>query len=118
MDTPVNAAQKINADLSKIHNWATRWLITFNPSKKESMIISRKRFIANQSPLVMNNQQIQEDESHKHLGLVFSMDGTWHDHINLITNKAWCRINVMRKLKLSLIEKHYKSYIIHLLDQY
>ena len=32
MDTPVNAAQKLNADLSKIHNWAIRWLVTFNPS--------------------------------------------------------------------------------------
>ena len=47
----------------------------------------------------MNNQQIQEVESHKHLGLVFSKEGTWHDHINSITNKAWGKINVMRKLK-------------------
>ena len=105
VDTPVNAAQKLNADLSKIHKWATRWLVTFNPFKTEPMIISRKRSIADHPSLVMNNQQIQEVESHKHLGLVFSKDGTWHDHINSITNKLWSRINVMHKLKFVLDRK-------------
>ena len=75
VDTPVNTVQKLNADLSKINNWATRWLVTFNPSKTESMIISRKRSIANHLSLVLNNQQIQDVESHQHLGLVFSKDG-------------------------------------------
>ena len=53
----------------------------------------------------MNNQQIQEVESHKRLGLAFSKDGTWSDHINLITNKASGRINVMRKLESVLDRK-------------
>ena len=104
VDTPVIAAQKHNADLSKIHNWATRWLVTFNPSKdyyiqkkiRPRMIIYRKRSIAIHPSFVMNNQQIQEVESHKHLGLVFSKDGTWHDHITLIKNKACGRINVIQ----------------------
>ena len=47
--TPVNAAQKLNADLSKI------LLILPRQSK---MIISRKRSIANHPSLVMTNQQI------------------------------------------------------------
>ena len=101
VDTLVNAAQKLNADLSKIHNW----LVSFNPSRTESMIISKKRSIANHSLLVKNNQQIQEVKFHKHLGLVFSKDGTWHDHINSFTNKAWGRINVMRTLKFVLDRK-------------
>ena len=48
----------------------------------------------------MNNQQIQEVESHKYLGLVFSKDG-----IDLITNEACGRIKVMRKLKFVLDRK-------------
>ena len=47
----------------------------------------------------MNNHPIQEVDSHKQLGLVFSNDGTRREHINLITSEAWTRINVMRKLK-------------------
>ena len=53
----------------------------------------------------MNDQPILEVNCHKHLGLLFSSNGTWHDHINQITSKAWTRINVMRKLKFFLDRK-------------
>ena len=32
-------------------------------------------------PLSMNQQQINEVEMHKHLGLTFTCDGTWHAHL-------------------------------------
>ena len=50
----------------------------------------------------MNQKQIEEVNSHKHLGVVFTDDCTWHDHLNYIKCKAWNRINVMRKLKFKL----------------
>ena len=50
----------------------------------------------------MDNNVIQEVNSHKHLGLTFSNDGTWHEHVTNITSKAWTRINVTRKLKFKL----------------
>ena len=53
----------------------------------------------------MNDQPILEVNCHKHLGLLFYSNGTWHDHINQITSKAWTRINVMRKLKFVLDPK-------------
>ena len=53
----------------------------------------------------MNNQPITEVTSHKHLGLVFCSDCTWHDHFEHIKAKAWARINVMRKLKFQLDRK-------------
>ena len=56
VDTPVNAALKLNSDLLKIHIWATRWLVTFNPSKSEPLLISRKRWDTDHPPLVMNDQ--------------------------------------------------------------
>lgn len=37
--------------------------------------------------------------------MCFSNDCTWHDHINYIVEKAWGRINVMRKLKFKLDRK-------------
>ena len=53
-------------------------------------------------PLIMNAVYINEVQHHKHLGVIFSNDGTWHEHINLITSKAWQKIYVMRKLKFML----------------
>ena len=53
----------------------------------------------------MQNHQISEDDSHKHLGLYFSNDCAWHQHIKDITDKAWIRINIMRKINFRLVRK-------------
>ena len=88
VETPQSAARKLNNDLSKIKAWTSKWLVTFNPSKSESLLISRKRSNINHPDLCMDNNVIQEVNSHKHLGLTFSNDGTWHEHITNITSKA------------------------------
>jgi hypothetical protein len=58
---------------------------------------------------------------HKHLGLTISDDGNWDKHVDLITKKAFTRVNIMRTFKFILdrrtIEPQdrqqlYKDYII------
>ena len=95
VETPQSAALKLNNDLSKIKAWASKWLVTFNPSQSESLLISRKRSHINHPDLCMDNNVIQEVNSHKHLGLTFSNGGTWHEHITDITSKAWTRTNII-----------------------
>ena len=53
----------------------------------------------------MENVQIQEAKFHKHLGLYLSSDCSWHQHISHIKDRAWLRINIMRKLKFKLDRK-------------
>ena len=53
----------------------------------------------------MQNHKVVEVDSHKHLGVVLSSDCSWHQHIKYITDKAWNRINIMRKLKFKLDRK-------------
>ena len=101
----MKAAGCINTYLVRISKWASTWLVTFNPSKTETLLISRKLNRPVHPPLYMEDHQISEVDSHKHLGLYFSHDCTWHQHINHITIKAWARINIMRKLKLKLDRK-------------
>ena len=60
----------------------------------------------------MQNVQIQEVSSHNHLGLYFSNDCSWHQHIDYIKQKVWFRIHIMRKLKFKLDCKPLES--IHL----
>ena len=50
----------------------------------------------------MDQTQIEEETSHKHLGVVLSNDCTWHGHQEYIKSKAWTRVNIMRKLKYKL----------------
>jgi hypothetical protein len=33
VDDPVDAAETLNTDLAKIHDWSMKWLVKFNPDK-------------------------------------------------------------------------------------
>ena len=120
VDDPTDAAITLNSDLSKIHRWATDWLVSFNPSKSESLIFSRKVNKPYHPPILMNNQQVNEVSTHKHLGLYLSNNCSWHEHIEYIKAKAWQRINTMRRLKFDLDRKSlqiiYFSFIRPLLE--
>ena len=105
VENPLSAAECLNIDLDKITHWAETWLVSFNPTKTESLLISRKVNKPQHSPLFMQNVQIKEADFHKHLGSWLSNDGSWHQHISFITEKAWFRINIMRKLKFQLDKK-------------
>ena len=109
VENPAEAANRLNRDLENITGWASTWLVTFNPTKIESLLISRKTNSTNHPPLFMQDHQISEVGYHKHLCLYFSSDCTWHQHINYITEKAWSSINVMRKLKFKLDRKSLKT---------
>ena len=111
VDDPVTAAGCLNTDLQRITRWAALWLVSFNPAKTEALLASRK-FDRNHPPIFMQNQQITEVESHKHLGIYFSNDCTWHHHIKYIVDKAWIRINIMRKLKFRLDRKSLETIYI------
>ena len=114
------AATNLNTDLEKISRWAATWLVSFNPSKTESLLLSRKLNSDQHPPIFMQNHQISEVSTHKHLGLLFSNDCTWHNHINYIQDKTWFRVNIMRKLKFKLDRKSleiiYTAFIRPLLE--
>jgi hypothetical protein len=85
-------AQTLNDDLVKLHAWSTKWLVNFNPQKTETMTISRKLNKPHQPNLIMNNTIISTVTEHKHLGLQLSDDGNWNKHIDMITKKAFSRV--------------------------
>ena len=105
VDNPETTAELLNSDIDKIIKWAKRWLVTFNPIKTETLLISRKLNKPFHPSLFMDSQKITEFEVHKHLGVFLSYDCTWHAHINFVKEKAWKRINTMRKLKFELDRK-------------
>ena len=76
VQNPTQAATILNSDLSQIYTWASNWLVTFNPSKTESLLFSCKLFKPLHPTLYMNQQDIITVESHKHLSLTFTM--TFH----------------------------------------
>ena len=67
VEHPDVTAQLLNVDLEAIAKWAKLWLVTFNPSKSESLLISREVNAPIHPPVFMNNQQLTEVTSHKHI---------------------------------------------------
>ena len=109
VENPHDAAATLNFDLDKIYQWADIWLVEFNPLKTFIMTVSRMVTRPLHPPLIFNGIQIQETDTHKHLGLTFSSNCTWSEHIKLITRTAWQRINMLRGLKFKLKRKYLEN---------
>ena len=99
------AAACLYTDLLKLLHRAATWLVLFNPLKTESLIFSLLLNKPLHPPLFMENQQIVEVESHKHLDVILSADCTWRKHIKYITDRAWGGINIMPRLRFKLNRK-------------
>ena len=120
VDNPRESTIKLNNNMATIHAWSTKWLVNFNPQKTETMTITRKIYKSFHPPLIMNNTIINQVTEHKHLGLEISNDGSWQKHIDLITKKAFTRVNILRKFKFILdrktLEFFYLTFIRPILD--
>ena len=69
-----NTARQLNTDLQMIRQWATQWLVTFNPTQSVSIIFSRKLNKPYLRAIFMNNQLINEVHIHKHVCVFLSSD--------------------------------------------
>ena len=105
VESPEEVESTLNQDLNKISAWAEKCLVLFKPQKTDSMILSRKTNKPIHPNILMNNQIIAEFNHHKHFGLIFETNGSWHEHIKFSTAKAWQCVHVMRKLKSRLDRK-------------
>ena len=120
VDNPRDSAEILNGDIDKIHKWSEKWLVKFNPNKTETMVISRKALKPVHPPLLMNQHVLNEVTNHKHLGIILSNNGLWHEHVDHIVKKAYVRINIIRKIRFVAdrytLEKIYMSFIRPILE--
>ena len=115
VDNPVASAQSLNDDLERMHNWASRWLVKFSPAKTKTMNLSKKKNPTFCPPLFMNGESLHEVDTHKHLGLTFSKNLSWNEHIeDIVVNASKC-VDILNALKYKLdratLEKLYFSFI-------
>ena len=85
VDNREDAANLLNQDLAGIQHWSEQWLVTFSPSKTESMIVSNKTNIDNHPTVYLNNTPIKEVKFHKHLGITLSHNLRWSKHIDVLS---------------------------------
>jgi len=95
---PVQAAQDLSNDLVNISEWAYIWDINFNTNKTKSVVFSRKHNNV-QPPISFQNNQITDSKTYKHLGLTFTDDASWKPHKQIIYEKTYNRLNILRYIK-------------------
>ena len=87
----------------------------FSPAKSVLMNISKKRNKLQCPDITMDGQVLREVKNHKHLGLTFSEDLTWNEHINTLAISANKLLDVFNAFKYKLdrwsLEKLYFSYV-------
>ena len=60
-----------------------KWLMSFNPDKTEIMIFSNRRVPGNLD-FSFNGKSVPITTSHKHLGVTFSNNAKWNNHVDNI----------------------------------
>ena len=79
---------RISEDLSCATDWATVWGMQFNAEKSEHLIISTKWNNTSKQRVLMDNRQIPQVTSHKHLGIYFNDTLSWQKHMPRSTHHA------------------------------
>ena len=101
----------MNDDLREIARWANTWLIILNPTKTKSMTLTWKKE-TNWHEAKFNNMTIQDEKTHKHLGITFPFDATWDEHLQNIYKKTAYRLNIMKMLNYDLDRKSLNRFYI------
>ena len=71
--------------------------------KSESLLVSRRvNTHGNDNILTFQNHNINQVENHTHLGITWSSNGSWKNHLTSIISKVSKRIDMLRALKFKL----------------
>ena len=115
VDNREETAELINEDLESINVWSKQWLVNFSASKTKSLIVSTKHDSANNPPVTLNGQLIDEVKAHTYLGVKISHNLRWNVHINDISLKARKKLNAMMQFKYKLdrrsLQTMYDSFV-------
>ena len=113
--TDINATrQKLQHDLDAIYDYGREWAITFNASKTIQQTFPYKR---NHQPpkLTFGDEPIPALDNHTHLGLTFSKDLRFHEHVNKICQKVNRTLSplypIAQHLPRPILDQIYKLYV-------
>ena len=81
-------ARALQADLDSLQEWEHTWMMSFNPTKCESICITNKTTNVIKSTYKIHNSNIKTVSDTKYLGVTINSKLNWTAHINNITKKA------------------------------
>ena len=93
----VKCSEDYQLDIDKISTWVGRNLLSLNPVKFKTMLLSRKRKrnLSQPPQFLLNETQLEQVESFKYLGVLISLDLSWSAHIDSICAKGKKHIGLL-----------------------
>ena len=92
-----SAIEHLTNQLSIISNWGIENLVAFNASKTQFLQLSTRRNLPTDYPLFFNTTQLKPSSNLNLLGLNFSPDLSWKDHITSLAISASKKLGVLRR---------------------
>ena len=95
---PVISFDKINRDLQRLYLWSSQWLVSFNPSKTEYIVFSKRLNKVAYGDLKLGDVTLEKVEQHKQLGIILNDRMTFDDHANYCAKNAMKRISALKRV--------------------
>ena len=106
--------ESLQQDLDEIYKYGQEWAITFNTTKTIQQTFSHRQDY-NSPMLTFGGDPIPVRDDHKHLGMTFSKDLRFHQHINVICHKVNKSLSplysISKHISRQILDQIYKTYI-------
>ena len=79
---------RLQEDINNLATWVTASLLTFNAMKCKYLLLSRRRSHAVIPQLYLSETPLVRVFKYKYLGVIFTADLSWSEHIQSISSKA------------------------------
>lgn len=98
-EDPSEPHKELQADLVKIEAWADAWLVSFNTSKTKELLISKARNMRAHPDFVFKGEVITRVDTLRLLGVNFSSDLSWTEHLSKIRSSCNKKLGVILRCK-------------------
>ena len=104
-----------NQDLAALEAWGVTWLVSFEPTKTHSMVVSRKSSPFDPSGIYFMGENIEPVDEMKLVGFIFDPKMTMKPMVDHVARKARSKLSAICRLKQHLdhnnLEQMYKAFV-------
>ncbi len=117
----INLMLNLHLELSIVAEWLKANKLTLNVKKTKFVIFGSKHKLAGNrdTPLYINQEQIERVKSIKYLGMILDEQLNFEEHIDYLISKTVNKLGILRKSREFLDQKTslllYKSLVLHAL---
>ena len=110
-----DAASEVEEDLERLYSFGQEWLLEFEVTKTQGLIISNKHDRNLKPPLKMGGVVVEEGDTLGVLGFSFDQKGNWSKHCGKVAQEARKRLGAIKRIQYYLddigILKAYKAFV-------